>query len=480
MSQTFKLGSYMHFIGALLFVVLFTGSVLERRAHILSLDAERKTDIALRSAHELDIQQELGAAHKAAEAPFARAEDAERLFWAYRRLAGSEHDTRSQVGLYCRALSHLGSALARAPKHGTYLAYWADLRELLGDITCSLPYTSGDPFRAGQQAAEFEPVSTNVSFIVGSTMLAAGKGSEALRYFSNVILYSSRLSPLRRQAIFDAIKSEDDLLAVIPERFPQAIEWSNFFRREAEEKRNDHWAEAFEKILFGSFEELRAKHLSGTLTTEDFLPRLTQYVDVFSIPEKRAAVDAELSNTLRRISNNLGSNSLTDVADYFALRSKVDFVPVIGAITLEDTRPEKQGLYLFDFAGDVQFQEFPHSIGFAVTDRHQIGSIELQFPAGALRNFSANRLRVFYSDDNRTFREGRQELDWQEIEFLGQRIFHSPLTIPAQARFVKITIDREVTDPPMRVNLNNMLNVWSKPLANQSPDDRSSQGVQSR
>ena len=340
--------------------------------------------------------REVSEATRATQISFSKSEAALHLSKIYREIAADEKDERARIENYCKALSSLGLALRHEPYRATYLVNWANIRQLLGRVNCEEVYTKGDFRVVSSLALKEDPTNVRVIYAAALVALWSGDKEKALGLLNKALTFDVTISPTQETLIDSVIQSPEDLLAVVPKRFPQASRWSNIIRF-SDPVRFKSMRAALGEI------QTRAIELSGSEFDRDEIPgllHLQRLLSIFGVESSNAShkvLDEELGRYLVR-------NGQRPVGEYLEARSKLQELEIVRASIESDTRPLKSALSGWGRIEKIAFDEFYRSIGFFLPEGQKVTVIQIlgQDPAATL---PVHSVQLFVSDDNESWSE---------------------------------------------------------------------------
>ncbi len=341
-------------------------------------------------------EREIAEATRAAEGTFSNSEAALHLSKVYREIAADEKDQNSRIDNYCKSLSALGRALKYEPFRATYLVNWANTRQLLGRVVCKEEFTQGDFRSVSSLALKEDPTNVKVIYAAALVSLWAGDKDNALRLLNKALTFDVTISQAQETLIDSVIRSPEDLLAVVPKRFPQASRWSQLIRF-SDPVRYKSMRAALGEI------QTRAIELSGSEYDRGEIPgslHLQRLLSIFGIESSGAAhkvLDEELGRYLAR-------NGQKPAGDYLDARSKLNELEIVRATIESDTRPAKSSLSGWGKGEKVAFDEFYRSVGFFLPEGQKVSLVQILggIPAPTL---PAQSVQLFVSDDNESWTE---------------------------------------------------------------------------
>lgn len=411
-------------------------------AELLSKPRSAKYESAGNVDSERDILSKYGSAQASS-----------RLSDSLRLAAVREKDPDKRMHLLCEALQYSGAALSRRPRSGTLLVNWANMKQLLGDTyDCGRPFTQGDFRKSMQSAVEFEPANVGVLFSVGLLAQWAGDSQQALGMYRKALSLGDSLNSVQKDYIARQIVTGQDLLAVVPARFPQVIEWTRRLRSLRGE---------LSQSLESSLDNLHQQAL--TLAEEEYstssIPRAMHEQRLFGLLS--VGVSSQSRQKIDRLLSALfaerGSNP---ISEYLARRTQYSEVAVVRSFTDSDTRPARSPLVNWNHTGERFFDDFYSSVGFFVPDNYRISLIELQ-GRSETSSISLPLVKLFGSNDNQQWVALEGETRLESVK-LGQR-FVLAIYPPGDAfRYWKLNFGSSARTRTLGNELQDLIKVYSK------------------
>lgn len=319
-----------------------------------------------------------------------------------------EPDSVQRIQFFCRALGQVGSALKRNPTSSRLLINWANLRQLLSQVSCPQPLTNGDYEQVTRYALVQDPTNADVLFSSAQILLWAGKRDEALSQFKAFLELEQSVSARQAQFIEQQLLSPEDIVAVIPPRFPQIVEWNQRLHARHATLLREAAAE-ISRLQLGAMAASDASFKSGEIPTQLYFDRLSALLEVVDSSSVRQTIDAELS----RYYGTHGQERLQRYLDRRRLATTLD---VVRATSRNDTRPHKSPLVLWEPEGAITANNFYTSIGFFLPRGSMVELIEVVGDARSalIPNLS---FKLFASDDNQSWEEITGKVTVESLEF---------------------------------------------------------------
>lgn len=302
-----------------------------------------------------------------------------------------------RIRWYCRALSSFGQALKYRPQQSDYLMNWANVRQILGDLTCEEELTTGSYQDAIILALKSDPNNNAVLFSAGLLYLWADARGAAFELFKRLLTLGTTVSSAQEDYIFEQLRDPQELKLVVPPRFPQVGRWSRRLWALNPERK-----QAFRPVLaplqLTALKRTQQELESGAIPGKLHLERLMGLWSVAATEKVRQELDRQLEHYYRIM-------GASELAGYFKLRSQLEQLAVVKAVRYSDTRPLHGSLVRWNEIGRVNLDTFYQTIGFYLPEGSVLKLIELQaFKGDAAEVIS--QLKVLVSENNR---------DWVEL-----------------------------------------------------------------
>ncbi len=388
---TFSVVAVLSILSALL---EFKATISYDRARSYFRNSENVPNNAVRR------QSELTFAKQAQESMASAAETEILLARVYRSLAKGNEISSASIQYYCKALSHVGAALAHQPTKGRYLVAWASLRQLLGGARCDESNTSGDYIEAIKFALNGDPVDLDVTFASAQLYLWSGNKSMAYSLFKKVLTYNTSTTIDQKRFIFSQISNAEDLTAIIPARFPQVNEWARFFR-EWDPGAFVEFREALSTLQIEALESSLMYVDTNEVEPEVRWLWLTELANFSASDDVRKRVDNEMVHYQETIGN-------TKLADLLSRRAALNEQKIVRAYEHGDTRATTSPLVHWNMNEIVNLDDYYPSLGFYMVGNAQATLIELQSEQ-EVPALNPNLIKILVSDDNQ---------NWSELRYL--------------------------------------------------------------
>jgi hypothetical protein len=361
---------------------------------------------------EAERGQALEHAAQAGAAPFSPPQSEVEYARLLKALGDQAREPQARIAYYCESLSALGEALRRVPFDSQYLMNWANMRQLLGTVPCPQPYTRGDYGAAAAAAPSSNPTSSDLKYTAALLSLWSGGKARALSLFREVLTYKADLSAGQRQLIFSQISDESDLIKVVPGRFPQAVQWFEYFRENAP-KRIAALRSAFGALQLKALEEGTAEYERGAVPAEIHYRHLVSLAEAPATPLAARRTDQALASYLRTAGEE-------EAARYFEERSTYEPLEVVRS-RREDTRPLASCLARWGRDDWVYFDSYYASLGFYLPPGQRVRLIEVK-ASNAGEHVPLELIRVLVSEDNELWQELQGGLKAGEMQFSGRQV----------------------------------------------------------
>lgn len=377
------------------------------------------------------------------------------LTLALARLAREAGDAASvpseQVGEYCRSLSLLGEALVRQPLHSGLLINWANLRQLLGTFDCKLPGTVGDAPAVLELALRQDPTNPRVQYNAGQIYFWLGSPDKAQSAFRQALELGFRLSPGQSDFVLNLINTGADIQAVVPDRFPQVVDWSVMIYNSKPHLFDSATKELSEmqlRAIQASREDMAQARISGELHRD----RLLALDKVRASTTVRRFIDDELS----RLEAELGNRTLVS---YYRERREYQDLTVIPAALSADTVPAKSSFCSWGADSRLALDDFYQSIGFFIPPGQHVKLFEIEGPSAADK-FPIEQVQVLGSSNNQQWVDIGANITKRVVPLRGRISLVFSVNDPGEYRYWKIHWSRSARDRMMLGDLDKMLRVF--------------------
>lgn len=363
-----------------------------------------------------------------------------------------ERDPAQRINFFCRSLSQVGEALSRNPASSRLLINWANLRQLLSDVSCSQVLTEGDYECVARYALERDPTNTDVLFSSAQIFQWAGKRQEALGRLRNFLEFAHDVNQRQYDFIEQQLVNAADVSAVVPARFPQIVDWSERLQARKPTLFRDA-RDALANLQLEAIAKNDAALKAGEIPSQLFFDRLSTLLDVVSSTRVRKMIDSELSRYY-------GARGQERIQRYLEARQRVANLDVIRAVTYSDTRPFKTSLISWQTEERVTANTFYTSVGFYLPRNSFIETIELVGDTNALP-ISPISFKFLASDDNQNWIEVTAKGSVDSLEFAR----HSRLVImlpPLPHRYWKVHYASSSRDGGFTNRLDSLVKVYGR------------------
>ncbi|MBX7136608.1 MAG: hypothetical protein K1X83_01400 [Oligoflexia bacterium] len=342
--------------------------------------------------NRLEKERELFEARRAASAYGASFSTQMRLANVLRSLAlGPVDKFETRSALLCQSLSAIGQALKLRPHDSEALAAWANIKQLLSGIECSLPLTSGDYRQALELAQNSDPTNTRVIYASAMISFWSGDTPRCDRLLKQVLEYDLHLSAGQQRFIAARISKSGAPQMIVPARYPQVQRWSEYFKQQLPEDFGA-LARQFGDLQLEALGRNQAEFDSGTISSELYFNRIMSSLDSFASDEVRRRADSALAGYFSRVADE-------EKAEYFKLRASMPALQINRAAVFGDSRPEVGNLVLWNNNWLTPLDEFYSSVGFYLAEAQSVRLIELSARTDTTVP-EASELQVFGSEDN--------------------------------------------------------------------------------
>lgn len=357
-------------------------------------DARALRGLDISERDPLTPEQEVVRLRRAAASTVGLGGPLARLSARLRREAERSSDPQTRVSLFCEALGAVGEAVHREPSNPAFLINWANLRQLLGRVECTEPYTTGDFRAVATRALAADPTNTRVLYAAAQLAAWTGDTAELDRLLNRFVSLKVNLRASESEFIFSNLIDAGRVERIIPARYPHVVLWSLQMRS----RRPDVYREqrsTWGRLQLAALQESTAELAREAIPVELHRRRLLETVEVAAEPAVQQKADFELGELLRR-------TGAVELAGYFSARSQLEELSVVRALQRSDTRPAANSLVAWGFDEVSVLDEFYNTIGFFVPAGMQPRMVQLVTAASG-GGIEAASLQVFASNDNATW-----------------------------------------------------------------------------
>jgi hypothetical protein len=367
------------------------------------------------------------------------------------RKAQLEENPEQRLQTWCRALSAFGAVTSRSHLDPQALVAWANIRQMLGDTQCALPFTQGDFRQSAELALSQSPQDPKVGYAAGLVLWWSDQRERAFEVFRGVLAYDSQLSEGQRATLLSLVTGPTELKALLPARFPQVLNWS--MRLVASDVgRYRKVATALAEIQNQAISTARQDLRRGALPESYFQSHLLALLPLAARDRVRQRIDAELAE-------NLLQRGDLAVGAFFRDRAKLFRAPLVRATIANDSRP-RRGVLVGWNRGDIfALDDFYRSVGFYLAVGTSIDRIDIEVPVGG-ESFSPSLLRLYVSDDNQHWEELTEGLTIQNLEY-GERVVYQCNFSLARYRYWKINFASAARTRSAQESLDRMVVAYS-------------------
>lgn len=360
---------------------------------------------------EAERQREIAYLESISDTLFTDTRPLLRLARVYQGEAIASNDPNIKIKSYCQALSALGRALKREPISAKLLVNWANLRQLLGPVECKEQYTSGDVHAALDAALNQEPFNASVQFSAGLVHLWSGERDKAISCFSQVLAFGMDVDSGQEQAILSSVDSADEVLKLVPGRFPQIVRWTELL---SDERRGPipNINEALSKLQIRALELDSADYSSSSIPPRLHISRLFALLPLAATEEVRQRIDGEIAAFYRNDPSN-------PIARYFGERSQKKELGIVRAYLTSDTRPLKTSLTRWNRDERVVFDGFYETVGFYLPSSQTIDFIQVASDQEGA-SLPPTAIKVFSGDDNQSWTERFDTVKLESLSIQGK------------------------------------------------------------
>lgn len=374
-------------------VLLCCLALVDLRASLLLDAATREAPLSAALATD-ELQQQLLRAERAARAWRAPAEAPALYSRALIELGDRSTVVDVRIALYCRALGALGSALERKPYAARLLLNWANLRQILGEMSCAERHAAGDYRAAARSALRSNPLDDDVLYGALLVAVRGGDKAEVLGLIQRFLSFSMANDAGREQLISNQIQNGADLEAAIPSRFPQIVRWSSLLRTQRAHDLPILTA-ALSRMQKAAVTEGNRALVRGEMTEDLYYDHLMSLLPVAADSAARQKIDQELSAIVTRQGD-------VTLGGYLARRAQYTDLKLLRSVLSSDTRPQKTPLFGWDEDQTISFDEFYRTVGFFLPEGENLKIIELRSASGGL-DLSPLFIHIYGSPDNQVW-----------------------------------------------------------------------------
>lgn len=326
-----------------------------------------------------------------------------------------------RIRYMCRSLELYEVALHKSPFASSQLINWVNLRQLLGDTQCegqdSTMRENTDYRDAVALAITAEPSNPRILFAAGLMAARGGDRDQALALFNSVLNTQVGRVTAHESAMLSQIQTGNDVLRLIPARFPQVAIWSQLL---VEQQRREQRAvevlgnsdegsirQALSRLQLNAIEasrkELEAAEITAFVHSDRLVSLSTLALHDSALilgDQVRGAVDRELLRLLdeERVALNLAPETRATITR----RAGLESIAVLKTTLASDTRANKSPLVNWEVSQNLWFDEFYRTVGFYLPPEASVSLIEL-VGYGSLRELSPATIEIFGSADNQSW-----------------------------------------------------------------------------
>ena len=435
-------------------VIVAAQATSELRGILLTRALSDKLDSANKIGD--DVDQELAALSAAVVGHDWEQSSLEILARIKQASAVETTDGARQVKLLCGALAAYGALVKSEPTSGPYLINWANVRQMLSSIECREQLTSGNVSDVVALARKSDPTSVSVTFAAAQLALWDRKHSEALALFHAALELGTGASAQMERYILKAIRTPQDLLEVIPARFPHALRWSALVLEGHPERAIEYrqaLAQLQQSAIARALEDLRSNQVSLEIVQNWLLALL----DLAADSPTRQLLDRSL---VQEASDR--SADQRAFRDYLRDRSKYATLAQVVGLRLNDSQPQRGTLSGWGRRGALSFDQNFTSVGAFVGEQQSIHFIQLQ-AAKLDARIDPAEVHVRVSVDNQNWRDPETEPVVRRLNTPTRElvIFEFQGLV---APYIKVTFERPVRRATFNSPLAQMLTLYGNSL----------------
>lgn len=330
---------------------------------------------------------------KSAESPLISNETLWRIAKTIHAKTDLISDTDNKLAAICSEYRALSRALKGAPKNSRYLIGLANIRQLLGKLSCPGVNLGSDYKVALEAAIQSDPNNPEILFSAGLISLWDQDGNSARRNFNRFLMLGGTPSSSQEESILSSISSVSDLQAVVPAQFPQVVRWTQLLTGKFDGDRE--LSAALAELQTTALEQSRLNRESGKISSAIYRDRLSELRFLAASDVVRQQIDSELGGLYSQsFDRRLG-------ALFVSLSSMNELASVIGASD-GDSRPNRSSL--ISWGGDqvVSFDSRYQSVGAFVGSKRRAKLFLLAGQAGSIVR-DATLIRVLVSSNNSSY-----------------------------------------------------------------------------
>lgn len=326
----------------------------------------------------------------------------------------AESNLTAKIDLYCKALSQMGQAMAEEPFNSRVLLNWANIRQILGTISCPEPFTQGQSGSVLSVALGMSSTNPSIRYSAGLIALWSGDFPRARKLFKETMEYGLALTPGQRIIMATTLTAPEDIPELIPARFPHIVQWYDAVQRSPSlhdsEGESEETQKELGKLQVEALLENRRELDERRITPEIFQTRLLALLPTALQSDARRIVDKELAQA---VFPQVDSSEHR----FFDRRSGLNEVSIVRSYRSMDSRPERTPFTSWDPPETVNLLNSYTSIGFFAKDKVPLRLISLRSESMGYAP-SVQNLKVFVSDDNQQWREVTDAVKIEPLQVL--------------------------------------------------------------
>lgn len=370
--------------------------------------------------------------------------------------ATETNDGARQVKLLCAALSTYGLLVKSEPLSGPYLVNWANVRQILSKIECREEYTSGDASAVVALARKNDPTNISVTFAAAQLALWNGNRDQALDLFRTALELGTGASAQMEHYILQAISTPQDMLRVIPGRFPYVLRWSKLVLEGHPERQSEYrhvLATLQQGAISHSLEDLKSEQVSKEIVN-DWLSGLS---DLVADSATRQLLDQTIA---QQISDRAADTRAW--RDYLRQRSNYVNLSIVSGMRLNDTQPQKSALASWGRRGALSLDENFTSIGAYIAKDQSLHFLQLQ-AFNSKSHIDPAELHIRISDDNENWRELEVQPSVRKISTGARELLVFEFQ-GLQTRYLKVTFERPIRRAQFNAALPQLLTLYGNSM----------------
>ena len=294
-----------------------------------------------------------------------------------------------------------------------------------------MPLSDGDYHEVLARAERADPTNAKVLYASALVRLWGGEKERAFELIRKVLEMGSPLSEVQIRYVISMMLSKEDVVKILPARFPQILSWGEILNRENSDKSLGR-KEGLGQLQVAALEWALVQSREGKLPEQVVYGWLTELFGSEASEEARISLDGKLSELLPHAGER-------PFGEYLAARAKLQEIPISRAVIEADTRPRKGTLSWWDRKTWVTIDEFNSSVGFFVPEGGVVESIQL-FSEERASAVDPTLLKIYGSYDNEVWEDLTNSIVFIPTRLSGRGVVGLILK-KAGFRYLKIHFD---------------------------------------